>query len=314
MKKGAIVCASGIGDGLLMMIGAHHLKQAGLTPTVFHDRSVDLAPLFPVHILLPHLPFEELEEGLQKYERVIVENDHSSRACHLFRLREQGRLPHLTFFFPTPSKMIRAGDILFNPKIPFASNLAEACRQLLGTALTKNNDLNLPVQKVYRKYPSRIVIHPTSQDRGRNWSKKQFLTLAEQLKKKGFSVTFCVSPKERREWEKIEGIFLPTFHTLSEVRDYLYESGFFIGNDSGMGHLASNVGLPTLTISGNPKRVFLWRPNWSMGKVVTLPFPLPNFKGIGLPIREKYWQPFVSVSRVLHCFMELFDASSCYSL
>lgn len=305
MKEAALLCASGIGDGLLMMIGAHHLKLGGYTPKIFHDAAKDLSLLFESHTFTPHVPLENLEEELLKYEQVIIENDNSERAWHLFRLREMGKLKHITFFFPTPSKNMHPGDFLFDPKLPVASNLSLACQKTLGTPSTKENDLTIPKEKMYKKYPKRIVIHPTSNDPKRNWKQKQFLSLAKKLENEGYSIAFCVSPSERKEWEQIEGLSLPKFKSLKEVKEYIYESGFLIGNDSGVGHLASNLGIPTLTISGNPKRVRLWRPDWAPGKVVTLPFPLPNFKGIHLSMRENFWQNFISISRVYQSFIKL---------
>lgn len=305
MKKAALLCASGIGDGLLMMIGAHHLKLAGYLPTIFHDAAKDLSLLFESDTFIPHVPLEDLESILNQYDQVIVENDNSERAWHIFRLRKKGKLKHVTFFFPTDSKNIQEGDFLFDPTLPVATNLSLACQKTLGTPDTKENDLTLPQDKIFKKHPKRIIIHPTSNDPKRNWKQKQFLSLAQKLEKEGFSVVFCVGPSERKDWEKIEGISVPKFRSLNEVKEYIYESGFLIGNDSGLGHLASNLGIPTLTVSGNPKRVRLWRPGWALGKVATLPFSLPNFKGINLRIRENFWQNFVSVSRVYQTFIEL---------
>lgn len=314
MKEAAVLCASGIGDGLLMMIAAHHLKLGGYSSTVFHDSAKDLSLLFESHNFCPHLPLEALEERLQNFDRVLIENDNSERAWYLFNLREQRKLSNLTFFFPTPSKKMGEEDFLFNPKLPVASNLSAALQKTLGTPDTKENDLTIPQDKVFNKYPKRVVIHPTSNDPKRTWRQKDFLSLAKKLEKEGYSVSFCVSPSERKDWENIKGKTLPKFGSLKEVKEYIYESGFFIGNDSGLGHLASNLGLPTLTISGNPKRVRLWRPDWGHGKVVTIPFPLPNFKGINFRIRENHWQNFVPVSRVFKSFLELADESSRYLL
>ncbi|MDN3508630.1 MAG: glycosyltransferase family 9 protein [Candidatus Neptunochlamydia sp.] len=309
MKKAALLCASGIGDGLLMMIGAHHLKLAGYLPTIFHDAAKDLSLLFESDTFIPHVPFEDLENTLNRYDQVIVENDNSERAWYLFRLRNKGRLKHMTFFFPTDSKNMKEGDFLFNPKLSVAINLSLACQKTLGTPDTKENDLTLPKDKIFKKYPKRIIIHPTSNDPKKNWKQKQFLSLAKKLQKEEFSIVFCVSPIERKYWEGIEGISLPKFSSLKEVKEYIYESGFLIGNDSGLGHLASNLGIPTLTVSGNPKQMRLWRPDWTLGKVATLPFPLPNFKGINLRTRENFWQNFVSVSRVYQTFIELASES-----
>ncbi len=310
MKEAGVLCASGIGDGLLMMIAAHHLKLGGYNPTIFHDSAKDLSLLFESHNFCPHPPLEVLEERLQGFDRVLIENDNSERAWHLFRLRDQGKLSNLTFFFPTPCKKMGKGDFLFNPKLPVASNLSAALQKLLGTPDTKENDLTIPKDKTFKKFPKRVVIHPTSNDPKRNWRQKDFLTLAKKLEKEGFSPSFCVGPNERKDWEDIKGIDLPKFSTLKELKEYIYESGFLIGNDSGLGHLASNLGISTLTISGNPKRVRLWRPDWTFGKVITLPFPLPNFKGINVRVRENHWKHFITVNRALKAFMELADESS----
>ncbi|MCB1109963.1 MAG: glycosyltransferase family 9 protein [Chlamydiia bacterium] len=301
MTRSALLCASGIGDGLLMMIVAHHLKKRGLSPTVFHDSAEALAPLFEEHTFQKHVPPEVLES----YDHVIVENDHSKRAWDLFRLRDQGKMQHVRFIFPTASSKFKEGDYLFDPKLPVATNLSAACAFLLGSPPSKENDLTLP-EGEHGKFSKRVVIHPTSNDPKRNWKKRQFLELAKRLQKEGYQPVFCVSPSERKDWECLD-IDLPSFPSLKELAAYIYESGYLIGNDSGLGHLASNLGITTLTISGNPKRVRLWRPDWALGKVVTLPFPLPNFKGIHFRMRENCWQAFIPVSRVFKAFMELTD-------
>ncbi len=305
MKQAAILCGSGIGDGLLMMVAAHHLKKKGYAPTIFHHHHKELAPLFEGYTFAPHPA--NLEETLKAFDRVIVENDNSKAAWELFDLRDVKKLTNLTFFFPTPCRRMVEGDFLFDPKKPIASNLSAACQKTLKTDNSKENDLSIPKEKTFRKHPKRIVIHPTSNDPKRNWEKEQFLALAARLENKGYTVSFCVGPNEKKGWE---GVDLPSFKNLQEVAAYIYESGFLIGNDSGIGHLASNLGIPTLTISGNPKRVRLWRPDWAIGKVVTLPFPLPNFKGINMRVRENHWQRFISVGKVFKTFQELVDESS----
>ena len=314
MKKAALLCASGIGDGLLMMIGAHHLKEAGYHPTIYHAHAKDLSLLFEEDTFAPHPPLDELQKALASYELVLIENDHSERAFFLADIRKKGKLKSALFLFPTPSKLQEKNDFLFDPKLPVASNLSRAFETLLKTPPSKENGLTLPKDKTFRKYPKRIVIHPTSNDPKRNWKPEQFLKLAKMLKKEGFSLSFCVGPDERKEWEALETFDLPHFDSLKEVKEHIYESGFLIGNDSGLGHLASNLGIPTLTISGNPKRVRLWRPDWSIGKVATLPFPLPNFKGINFRLRENRWQSFVSTRRVYKTFKELLDESRSHLL
>ncbi|MFK5952103.1 MAG: glycosyltransferase family 9 protein, partial [Desulfobacterium sp.] len=209
---------------------------------------------------------------------------------------------------PTPSKKFQNGDFLFNPKLPVATNLCRGCQTALElSSATKENGIQVPTGKKHKKFPKRIVLHPTSNDPKRNWSSAQFLLLARGLRKEDYQISFSVSPAERPDWLHVlkEGFELPSFANITELAVYLYESGFLIGNDSGIGHLASNLKIPTLTISGNPKRVRLWRPDWYYGQVVTIPFPLPNFKGINLRVRENFWQHFISVPRTLRAFHKL---------
>ena len=114
-----------------------------------------------------------------------------------------------------------------------------------------------------------------------------------------------MSPQERHEWEsekELEILHTPCLKTLAT---YLYESGFFIGNDSGLGHLASNLKIPTLTIAGNAKQIKLWRPDWSLGQVVTPLFLLPNFKGLHLSLRDNFWQHFIPIRRTIKAFQKL---------
>ena len=308
-RSSALLCASGIGDGLLMMIVGHHLKKLGCNPTIFHESASMLAPLFKGHTFQKPPPLDELSA----FDQVILENDNSKRAWDLFRLRDQGKMSHLRVVFPSRSSMMRKGDFLFDPKLPAATNLSTASAFLLGSPPSKENDLSLPDGE-YRKFSKRIVIHPTSRDKKRNWKKAQFLLLAEWLKQRGFDLTFCMSQEEEKEWESIP-FERRSFPSLTLLAHFIYESGYLIGNDSGLGHLASNLGIPTLTLSSSPKRIRVWRPDWTTGSVVTPLLSLPNFKGLHLRLREKYWTYFLPVKHVLKAFMKLHhDHESCCRL
>jgi len=327
VEKVAIVCCGGIGDSLLMMIAARCFKEAGFQVTVFGDSVCQVAPFFEGYTFVSELTLSTLEEKFTHFDRIIVQNDHSERAYFLFDLREKKRSLPIFFFFPTFCPRWRKGDIFFDRDWPMATNIAAACRALLGSGKekwvqdrgrlsradlsafqqSKDNGMVMPKEKTYRRFPRRIVLHPTSKVASRNWSQRSYLKLADRLQQRGFSVSFAVSPEERAEWLFVEdeGIALPLFSKLYDVGSYLYESGFFIGNDSGLGHLASNLKVATVTISGNLKWVKLWRPDWYVGTIAVPYFPLPNFKGIGWRFRERHWSYFVSVGRVLHAFDRL---------
>jgi len=117
MKRAALLCASGLGDGLLMMIAAHHLKKGGYHVTLFHDAAMELSPLFEGVDFAIHPPLEGLEATLKTFDRVLVENDNSARAWHLFSRREA--LPELSFFFSNPLFPIAGGRLsLYPPNFP----------------------------------------------------------------------------------------------------------------------------------------------------------------------------------------------------
>ena len=245
---------------------------------------------------------------LKPFDLVLVENDNSKRAWDLFKLRGNKCLNNLIFLFPTKSIKLTEKDFLFEQALPVAANIGLACAKLLKSPeITKENGILLPKNLIYRKFPKRIVIHPTSRDPKRNWSQAKFINLAHKLKKKKYEVCFSLSPEEQKEWEfvKLQGFHLINSPTLRALANYLYESGFFIGNDSGTGHLASNLSIPTLTLSGNPKRIGLWRPDWYHGEICTPKLPLPNLKGIGLSLRDNYWQNFLTTKQVLKQFCHL---------
>lgn len=289
-----------------MMIAHHQLQQARYETTLYHEKADLLIPLFPNRKIC--FPEESLDADL-----ILVLNDNSKRAWEL--LRNRRKYPALRFLFPTPCKAMQPQDYLFDSKTPVATNLQNALSHILQKKVGRENGIALP-QGTFRKNKKQIVIHPTSADIKRNWLPKQFVELARRLQKKGFTISFATSPDERPYWEFVEeeGISLPYFANLHETAAHIYESGALIGNDSGIGHLASNLGIPTFTISGNKKRVLLWRPDFTINEIATLPFPLPNFKGMGFRMRENCWQAFLPVRVVTKKFLKFYETCCAHSL
>lgn len=303
----AILSAKGIGDALLMMISAYQFKQHGYTATFYHEKASLIAPLFPSILIKEYPPLPDIIHELKKYEIVILENDHSEIACSLLEKRIDGLMEHLIGFFPKNSKYYLPCDFLFDISQSMVTNIAIATKDLLGLPCTKtDNGICISCNHIYRRYPRRVLLHPTSANPIKNWTLKQFKKLADQLIKIGFDPVFIMSIEEKKQLkEELANYKISTFEQLQEMGNYIYESGFFIGNDSGFGHLASNMSIPTITICASPRQIKLWRPNWYMGKVISPIIPLPNFKGIGWNFRERYWQRFVTVCYVMKVFIKL---------
>lgn len=308
----AVMPAIGIGDALLMMIASHQLHLAGCKVTTFHSTLPELSTWFPDH-RIEHPPSrEDLIERLSSFDKIIIENDNSSTISLLRSAWNQESGPKLSIFYPSysPSKHLPLSpyDQVFISHHTMADNIERSIAQLINVSVNKNNGISPPSHLRHRQYSKRVIIHPTSRDPNKNWLPEKFLALAENLEKKKFFPVFSVSPVERNKWLYLEkkGFSLPFLPSLSNLSELIYESGFVIGNDSVAGHLASNLNIPSLVIANDPTRMRLWQPGWLPGKCIFPPPWIPNIKGFRW--REKKWQHFISVRRVLKSFKQILKA------
>lgn len=110
----------------------------------------------------------------------------------------------------------------------------------------------------------RILIHPGSGSAKKNWDLSNFINIFEIIKSLGMNPEIIIGPAECN----LSEIFvrcLPAgskIHMLTDLSDLmttLKQSGGFVGNDSGISHLAAFTGMPTVVIFGpsSPKR---WKP------------------------------------------------------
>ncbi len=295
MQTLAILPALGIGDALLMMIASHQLHKKGYRVTTFHDALPELQGWFPGHDLK-----KKFDAQLDSFDRILVENDNSPRMKWLIETYRT----KLSIFYPTYSSKKHAPlttqDRVFDDNLPMAENIARATASLFDLPFSKDNGLISPVTVVRNQ--KQVIVHPTSREEFKNWRAEGFLKVAKALKLDGFSPLFCVGPHERAAWRWIEaeGFSLVDCTTLADLAALIYASGFVIGNDSLMGHLASNLGIPTVIIANDEKRMRLWRPGWHPGALVVPPTYLPNWKFF-----RQRWQQFISPGKVLCSFKQL---------
>ncbi len=95
-----------------------------------------------------------------------------------------------------------------------------------------------------------VVIHPGSGSSVKCWSVENFMRLAERLRESGRSVRFLVGEVEREKWpaRQIEELAASQPQSYVQLLDELSAAGVFVGNDSGPGHLAGIIGVPTVSI------------------------------------------------------------------
>lgn len=134
----------------------------------------------------------------------------------------------------------------------------------------------------------RIAIFPTSPNTNKNYSPRGFRRLADKLVARGWVVEFVgVLPEQAALQSLYPNYIVRAFGDLKGVVDYLRGCSVVISNDSGGGHIASLLGLHTITITRR-RANFTWRPGFNaLNHVIN---PIFTFKWLGRPI----WRPFIS--------------------
>ncbi len=130
----------------------------------------------------------------------------------------------------------------------------------------------MPERRIKNFDPETILIHPGSGSRKKNWRIDRFAEVFAALKNAGRNPVFLLGPAEQfmeKEVAKnplIAGT-LRRVSDLSELTAVLGKSGGYIGNDSGVTHLAAYMGLRVVAIFGpsDPKR---WCPSGKTVKIV----------------------------------------------
>jgi heptosyltransferase-3 len=115
-----------------------------------------------------------------------------------------------------------------------------------------------------------VLIHPGAGSPRKRWALDNFMTVALAMRdRNSANVVFLLGPAESDLLplvkKQVEGKCpIHAIEDLSEVVALMKATRCFIGNDSGLAHLAAMMGVPTVAIFGpsSPKR---WRP---LGKAV----------------------------------------------
>ncbi|MBU1054745.1 MAG: glycosyltransferase family 9 protein [Proteobacteria bacterium] len=119
---------------------------------------------------------------------------------------------------------------------------------------------------------SKIIMHPGSGSTRKNWPASNFIKVCRNLESKKICSEIIIGPAEY-DLGKYFKKHLPSnsiIHTpakLLELLPLLKQSSGFIGNDSGISHLAAFMGIPAIVIFGpsDPKR---WKPFGRFVKVI----------------------------------------------
>lgn len=260
MKIG-VVCAPGIGDALILHIASHHLALRG----------------FEVITDTPHRFGKWLSGysfGAAECDTIFLQHDNSPKAKEIHASSKQV----YTFYGSHQESKhgpLREGfDFVADPNVSMVDNMVQCLQTLFSIPATKDNGFRPPPGLVHRKNLRKVLIHTTSRDPQKNWPLPKFLKVAAWLESKGYEPTL-----------------LPHLPSLEELAATIYESGCFLGNDSGPGHIASLLDIPHLIIAREERQMRLWQPGWRQG-AIALP---PTWKFF-----QNRWKTFVTTKNVIN--------------
>ncbi|ANN76033.1 glycosyltransferase family 9 protein [Bordetella flabilis] len=283
----ALLMAPRLGDTLLMMTLAQNLALHGRQVTVFGDYAQTLKDWFPSMDVQPSLAACDAPRVLAQYDcaaQMHIGWPYTLHDCH-----------SNYFYYDAHVVVTGRGFVkLFQ--------IRDFCRDELDLpAATTDNGLQPLNRHEHRCHPERIILHPTSTEALRCWAPRHFEDLGRRLLKAGYEPNFLVAPQERADWTFLidAGLKVPQLPSLSEVASLIHASGWFIGNESGLGHLASNLGVPTLSVTGRPTRTKAWRPAWATSRIV-YPAYIPGGRW-----RDRLWRQLLLPGSVMSAFRRL---------
>jgi ADP-heptose:LPS heptosyltransferase len=207
--------------------------------------SVSPAPSLPDGALLPDAVIGWLSDAERRLQRrlaalavdrvLLVPSRPANTACHMAHYLWQSLAP------------------LAAPLPPFG----DGPFRLAGVG-----DCNAPRGKA--EVGKAVLLHPGSGSARKNWSARSFAAVAEMLLRRGIAVRVVVGEADVESASRLDqalGHPLPrlTMLTLAELAAELASSRAYLGNDSGVSHLAGLVGVPTFALFG-PTDPHQWRP------------------------------------------------------
>jgi ADP-heptose:LPS heptosyltransferase len=110
----------------------------------------------------------------------------------------------------------------------------------------------------------KVLLHPGAGSQKKMWPLKNFLQLERLLESDGYTSEYILGPAEGflKDALQIHTARQKVVHRPANVpalAALLKTSGGYIGNDSGVSHLAAFLGLPTVAVFG-PSNPEMWRP------------------------------------------------------
>ena len=193
----------------------------------------------------------------------------------------EGIVEHNLLLAGIPKVIIAPGRPPESQQIPIVAYLAETIGLLphlkLPYKLPLTPDTSDTLSKSSTDYSSirPIAIHPGSGSVQKCWPISSFVTLIEQLYQQNYPILLLTGPADQERLHYIQQKLIHTSQLsqtsltsmltslsdapLLQVAQLLQQCRCYIGNDSGITHLSSILGIPTIALFG-PTDPAIWQP------------------------------------------------------
>jgi heptosyltransferase-2 len=135
------------------------------------------------------------------------------------------------------------------PKPPPLAHRYEYWREL-ARALDCELPLREHMPQTTGKRKDRIIVHTGAAQSLRVWPLERYRALIAELREAGYSVQVLCDSDQQKWWQSSGESDVISPGNVSRLCALLECAGVFIGNDSGPGHLAALLGVPTFTLFG----------------------------------------------------------------
>lgn len=208
--------------------------------------------IYPILEVLSNKGYEITVWGNPEYFR-LAENVGFCKKALIYEPRETFDL-RIIF---SKNKELFSGDSIYIDPIP--TERVWVVDYYLKKLGFKNERFSkvLPVRFSVTKQNSLCIVHPGSGSKKKNPEPIFFLKLEDILKEQGYDVFYLLGPAE--------GELIKTFKNsiyledTVEIAKVLLKASLYIGLDSGISHLSSYLGIPSVVIFG-PTDSNIWRP------------------------------------------------------
>ncbi len=199
-------------------------------------------------------PYSNFEQNL-----IFTANcSHSSEVITLSMKPPEDYSNHLTDYYR--QQFVDESGLPLEPR-----QIERGARLIKATEADVNKGRELLTEIQVDSSEKLVVIQPGSGGLHKCWHPDNFLAVAKELRSKGVDVVFLLGPAEQERFSNatINDINrvarCPTDLSLTQVVELLSCSDGFLGNDSGITHLAAGMGVRTLVVFG-PTNPAVYKP------------------------------------------------------